>query len=71
MPAAGFTGNNRIFAECRREQNTGWPPGGIGFSPSSGKEAQLRGAAFLGQRREYIRNQEREDNRLDQMNLWR
>ncbi len=44
----------------------------------------IRGTAFLGQRifrvhrgrdeavvREYIRNQEQEDQRLEQMNLWR
>jgi putative transposase len=49
-----------------------------------GEEAQFRGAALLGQRilvstvgrdeaviREYIKKQEQEDSRLDQMNLWR
>jgi len=49
-----------------------------------GEEAQFRGAEFLGQRvlrldlgrdeaviREYIKNQEQEDKRLDQLNLWR
>ena len=49
------------------------------------KEAQLRGPALLGARllrqhtvgrdeeaiRAYIRNQEKEDQRLDQLNLWR